>query len=309
MTDQRPPPRYPIYIPTKGRADSCFTAKFLLDDGVPFFLVVEPQERRAYAERFGEDRLLVLPFREQGLAAARNWIKAHSVERGDERHWQLDDNISRTYRTYKGERLYCHSGIALRVAEDFADRYENVAIAGLNYTMFAVPKGMPPYYLNCHVYSCSLFLNALPNRWRGINDDVDICLQVLADGWCTVLVNVFTVQKRGTMTVKGGQTDKLYSDGDGRLKLSRWLERRWPGVVTTGRRFKRPQAIVKYSWQKFDTPLKLKPGVDLSKLPPVDEYGMKLVQKRPAVKSEKLREFMREFNAEGGDAPEGGQEA
>jgi len=58
--------------------------------------------------------------------------------------------------------------------------------------------------------------------------------------------------------------------------------------VKTGRRFKRPQHIVKNAWGKFDTPLKLKPGIDLSTLEP-NEYGMKLVEVKP-IKSESLRE-------------------
>jgi hypothetical protein len=45
-------PRYPIYIPSKGGADNCLTAKVLLRDKVPFFLVVEPQEVEAYQRNF-----------------------------------------------------------------------------------------------------------------------------------------------------------------------------------------------------------------------------------------------------------------
>ena len=36
-------PRYPVYIPSKGRAEKCYTAQFMFDDGVPFYLVVEEQ--------------------------------------------------------------------------------------------------------------------------------------------------------------------------------------------------------------------------------------------------------------------------
>ena len=37
-------PKYPVYVISKGRADNCLTPKFLIQDEVPFFLVVEPQE-------------------------------------------------------------------------------------------------------------------------------------------------------------------------------------------------------------------------------------------------------------------------
>jgi hypothetical protein len=295
-------PKYPIYIPSKGRYEKCLTAKFLIEDEVPFWLVVENEEAKEYASRYGKERILILPFSNRGLIYARNWIKQHSIDNGDVRHWQLDDNIVAVYRAYKGARLYCDSGVGLRVCEDFVDRYENVAIAGLNYTMFVLPSGtgcsdrIPPYYLNCHVYSCSLILNSIPYKWRSIyNDDTDLCLQVLAGGWCTVLINAFSAQKKATMTIKGGNTDALYK-GDGRLRMAKSLERLWPGVVETKRRFKRPQHVIKNSWRGFDTPLKIKSGIDLSKLPKVDEYGMTLARKASEIKNDRLRKIVKEYN-------------
>lgn len=290
---ERTLPRYPVYIPSRGRADTCLTAQRFDRDGIPFLLVVEPQERDAYATRFGAERVVVLPFSNQGsVIPARNWIKDYATAAGHARHWQLDDNIRDFYRRFKGKRLYCSSGVALAVVEDFSDRYENVAISGLNYAMFLKETyPWPPFYLNVRVYSCSLVLNSIPHRWRGrYNEDADMCLQVLADGWCTVLVNAFMVQKLPTMQVKGGNTTALYQ-GDGRLKMARSLERLWPGVVTVDRRFRRPQHVVKDAWRRFDTPLRLKPGVDLAALPKVDEYGMTLKQVKP-VKSPTLRKLL-----------------
>src|SRR5205807_1748021 len=142
----------------------------------------------------------------------------------------------------------------------------------------------------CHVYSCCLILNSLPYRWREqYNEDADLCLQVLAGGWCTVLVNAFLIGKVRTMQMTGGNTTTLYQ-GDGRLKMARSLERLWPGVVRTKRRFGRPQHAVVDGWKRFDSPLKLKPGIDLSTMQP-NEYGMELVQLTPT-KSENLRQLI-----------------
>ena len=146
--------------------------------------------------------------------------------------------------------------------------------------MFGVGSSAKPFVLNCRVYSCSLILNSLPNKWRGkYNEDTDYCLQVLADGWCTVLMNLFLVDKAGTMVMKGGNTDELYAKNDGRLKMARSLERVWPGVVETKRRFNRPQHVVKNSWKHFDTPLKRKPGLEIPE--GIDEMGMELRQVKP----------------------------
>jgi len=287
-------PRYPVYVISKGRFENCLTAKMLVKEGVPFTLVVEPQEYEDYASAFPKARIAVLPFSNLGLGSvpARNWVWEDALGKGYERHWILDDNIRSVYRRYKAKRIRCDSGIALAVVEDFTDRYENIAISGLQYKMFAPETNrMSPFFLNNHVYSCLLINNKLPYRWRGrYNEDTDLCLQVLSGGWCTVLVNAFLIDKMRTMTMKGGNTDELYK-ADGRLKMARSLERLWPGVVTTGRRYGRPQHYVKDAWKVFKTPLRLKPGVDLAKMKP-DEYGLKLVQVAPEVKSEELRELL-----------------
>jgi hypothetical protein len=269
-------PRYPVYVPSKGRFDKCLTAQFLIKDGVPFSLVVEPQEYDQYVARFGAEHVLALPFTGGGTSVpARNWIKDHSIGLGAARHWQLDDNIRQVRRRVQGQRVPCRAGIALAVIEDFVDRYENVALAGMNYTAFVNPTILKPFRLNCHVYSCTLFLNSLPHRWRGIyNEDTDMCLQVLADGWCTIQTQAFMIEKIATLTMKGGNAD-IYKR-DGRLHMARSLARNWPHVVGVTRRFQRAQHKVRHEWMGFDTPLKLKPEYEGRTWEP-NEYGMELV--------------------------------
>lgn len=288
-------PRYPVYVVSKGRADSALTAKFLMRDGVPFHIVVEPQEREAYAAVVGPERVLVLPFANLGLGSipARNWIWEHAKAAGHARHWILDDNISGMWRRHHACKIRCESGPAFRAVEDFTDRYSNVAVSGMNYYMFALNgKRQAPFTRNVHVYSCLLIQNNIPQRWRGqYNEDTDLCLQVLASGRCTVLFNAFLIWKMTSMTMKGGNTAELYQ-GDGRLKMARSLERSWPGVVEVKRRYGRPQHVIKFAWRKFTTPLILREGVDLAKLEP-DEFGMHLVQVKTRVKSAAIRKMLR----------------
>lgn len=288
-------PRYPVYIPSKGRSaasDYTSTAAIFVRDEVPFYLVVEPQEHDAYASRFGEDRVLVLPFANLGLGSipARNWIKAHSIKHGAVRHWQFDDNIKAFRRAYRGQRIPIRSGVAIRIVEDFTDRYTNIAISGFNYQCFVV-RPAAPIHLNCHVYSATLVLNEIPYGWRGrYNEDTDLCLQALAGGWCTVLVSAVMVDKMPTMKMGGGNTDQLYS-GDGRLKMARSLERLWPGVVDTRRRFGRPQHVIAAAWGKFDTPLIRR--TDIEWPTGVDEFGMKLTAVAE-VKHPRIRKLLEE---------------
>jgi len=288
-------PRYPIYIPSKGRASCCLTAKFLVEDGVPFKLVVEPEEYDEYIHQFGKASVLKLPFHyigEHQLPTVRNFIKEHSKANGDIRHWIIDDNIDFIERRYKANfRLRCPSGLALALTEDFTERYLNVAVSGLAYSSFAPSHTrQKAFRVNCHVYSCFLILNSTPHKWRGPkNEDVDMCLQVLADNWCIIQMNLFLIKKRATMTMKGGCSDTYAREG--RLKLSRDLERRWPGVVTVGRRHSRPHHIIKDQWTHFDTQLIRNPAFDFDNLNP-NEYGMELIAVDD-VKSSTLRSLMK----------------
>ena len=293
-------PRYPVYIPSKGRANFCFTAKFFIEDGIDFKIVVEPQEADLYIQNYGAERILVLPFSNLGMGStpARNWLWDHAKKNGHKRHWCFDDNIRWIYRRYQTKRIRCNTGIALRACEDFTDRYTNIGVSGLNYEMFAPDKGkMPPYQLNCHVYSALLIDNNLPYRWRlRYNEDTDLCLQVVTNNLCTVLFNAFLIKKMRTMTLKGGNSDELYK-ADGRLKMARSLEAMWPEYVTTRYRYGRPQHVIKDSWRCFKTPLIRRPDLDWDNLPAVNNYGMTL-KKMKEIKSVELQQLYKEIHNE-----------
>ena len=273
-------PRYPIFIPSKGRADKVLTAKCFVNDGVPFHLVVEPQEAEAYQREWGAEHVLTLPDDNKGLVFSRNWIKQYSIARGDVRHWQFDDDIKRFGRLTQGCRLYCESNIALAFCEDFVERFENVALASLNDHKFLIASHgvqkdkAPPFYLNSRCYTCFLVLNSTPYRFRGpYNEDTDMTLQCLAGGWCTMLFNAFNMVSPATLARPGGQmvSQQANYNGDGRLKMARDLERKWPGIVSVQRRFRRPQHTIKDNWRRFATPLKPIPN-----LPPMRDYGLQI---------------------------------
>lgn len=292
-------PRYPIYIPTKGRSGDPCTARMFSKYGVPFRLVVEPQEVEAYKEF--KEHLCVLPDNDKGLIFARNFIKQHSIDEGHARHWQFDDDIMWMSRLHRGYRLQCPPNVAIVLAEDFVERYENVALCSFNSIHF-VPssKGsgpkIPPFYLNQRCYTVFLMLNSLPNKWRyRYNEDTDMTLQVLADGWCTILFNAFMIYTKSTTAnstgVSGGGGQAGVYAGDGRLKMARDLERVWPGVVETKRRFNRPQHHVKGDWKMFDTPLKRRTDVDFNSFPAINEHGLKLKAVK-TVKSAHLKKLV-----------------
>ena len=214
-------PVYPVYIISKGRAKSRLTSKCLETLGVPYRIVVEPQEFEQYAAVIDPAKILVLPFSNlgQGSIPARNWVWEHAISTGARRHWIMDDNLKNFFRHNRNQKIRVGDGTVLRIMEEFVDRYENVALAGPNYYMFVPRKSgkYPAFVANTRVYSCILIDNALPFRWRGrYNEDTDLSLRVLKAGFCTIQFNAFLVEKMTTMHMKGGNTDELYQ-GDGRV--------------------------------------------------------------------------------------------
>jgi hypothetical protein len=279
-------PRYPIYIPSKGRADTRFTSKTLEALELPYTIVVEPQEYDAYAAVIDARKIVTLPWRDRGLVAARNFIWEHAIERGAARHWQMDDNIRGLLRFNRNLILRVHSSGTLRAMEDFVDRYENVPMAGPNYKYFAKHRDViPPFILNTRVYSCYLLDNRVPHRFEGFyNDDTDLALRFLKDGYCTVLFNTFLIGKAVTMTLNGGNTPhyvkKLNPDGtefDGRLAMAQELAAKHPDVVRVSRKFGRWQHHVDYRPFKRNR-LRRRTDIDPAIFEqPIDEYGMTLV--------------------------------
>lgn len=274
-------PKYPIYIISKGRWESRLTSKALEKACVPYRICVEPQEYAQYAAVINPAKILVLPFSNlgQGSIPVRNWVWEHSISEGADRHWVLDDNIRSFYRLHKNKRLRLGDGTGFRVIEDFVDRYENVALAGMHYRMFAPSdQARPPFLLNTRVYSCILIKNDIPYRWRGrYNEDTDLSLRVLKDRWCTLLFYVFLCDKIATMTMRGGNTESLYKldNEDGRLLMAQSLQQQHPDVTKIVRKWGRWQHQVDYRPFKGNKLIK-RPGLVIPDEP--NEYGMKLVK-------------------------------
>lgn len=275
-------PNYPVYIISKGRWESRLTSKTLERMNVPYHIVIEPQEYDNYAAVINPEKIYTLPFSnlEQGGIPARNWVWEHSIKQGTERHWILDDNIYPFYRNNHGKRIPVESGTIFKVIEDFVDRYENIALSGMQYRLFASAlNGDIPFVMNTRIYSCILIKNDIPYRWRGrYNEDTDLSLRVLKDGWCTILFKSFLAGKHATMTMKGGNTESLYKldNIDGRLLMAQSLQKQHPDVVKITRKWGRWQHQVDYRPFKNNRLIK-KEGIVIPQ--GVNNYGMKLVRK------------------------------
>ena len=283
-------PRFPLYIPSKGRHDSRLTVKALELLGIPYHIIVEQHQYDDYASVIDPANILVLDpeyqrrydtfdalgdTKSKGPGAARNFAWEHSIAAGAQWHWVMDDNIARFYRFNENLRVPVRSPVLFRCMEDFVLRYRNIAMAGPNYYMF-VPKRhkIPPFVMNTRIYSCNLIRNDVPFRWRGrYNEDTDLSLRMLKAGWCTVQFNVFLQLKKHTQTIKGGNTADFY-EKEGTAPKSQMLAEMHPDVSRVTHRYSRIHHHVDYSG--FTQRLWPRPGLVVPDTP--NEYGLMLTQ-------------------------------
>lgn len=268
-------PKYPVFVPTKGRWDTRYTIRMFDKLGVPYTAFVESQEFEEYEKVVDTRNLHVLPHQNKGLVVTRNYIWDYAQSLGVEYFWTFDDNIRCIYRLHQNKRILMLDGTALRVIEDFAERYENLYISGMHYRMFAPSdQKRPPVNFNTRIYSNMLIRTNIPYRNEGFyNDDTDLCLRILKDGYCTAIFYVFLVDKQRTQTVKGGMTP--HYEGDGRLRMAQELQRKHPDVTTITWKWGRWQHQVDYRPFKGNKLIR-KPGVVIPDEP--NEYGMVLTK-------------------------------
>lgn len=283
-------PRYPIYVVSRGRHDRCTTSKFLSLLEIEHYVVVEPNEVMLYRKTLDKNYAHILQLdltykdnydtcddiqgKETGPGPARNFCWDHSIKLGFSKHWVMDDNIRINGFSYtlNNDTICVKTGTWFRIHEDFIDRFDNIAISGLHYTTQVYGYHYsPPYLLNTRIYSFLLIRNDIPYRWRGrYNEDTDLSLRVLKDGWCTLENCAFTADKCTTQTVKGGNNEIFYSK-EGTVKKSKMIAELHPDLCRETIRFHREHHIVDYSVFKQ----KLNPIVTYDKK--VNNYDMYII--------------------------------
>ena len=292
-------PQFPLYIPTKKRAESRFTSRALDFMRVSHYLVVEDTDYDDYARSIHDwetetglkssAKIIVLDqqykcdyellddlglTRSTGPGPARNFAWDHSISNGHSWHWVMDDNIKNFLRLNNNLKIKMADGTCFRVMEDFVLRYSNVTMAGPNYRSFASQNAaMPPYVKNTRIYSCNLIKNSTPFRWRGrYNEDTILSLDMLTAGLCTVQFNAFLQDKMRTQLLGGGNSAEFYFD-EGTAPKSRMLKNVYPEYTDLVWKFGREHHHVNYIPFKRNL-LKRIDGYKVDNK--INNYGMKL---------------------------------
>lgn len=249
-TPSKPTTQHPIYIPSRGRADVATTPRLLSDHGLPFTLMVEPQDADSYLEHFGPDRVVAMGEDNQGIAYVRNACIRHAQESGHTYHWQVDDNIRSFGLRINNKNKASDPAEAFWLIEQVVSRYSNIGGAGMKHQAFAFAESMP-VSLNRQVYT-SMLLRTDTGFWfrDGMIEDTDFNLQMLFDGWVTLLFNRVIMNKATTMTMKGGNTEISYS-GSGRIDRAEGLRDQWPGIFKLKDSPTGPRIAPSRIWSQF----------------------------------------------------------
>lgn len=284
-------PRFPVYIISKGRSDRCKTSKLFDRLGIDYTVVVEQQEYELYRKTI-KGKVVSLPqkYKEDydtfwhdgdtrtGPGAARNFCWDDSIKNGYGWHWVCDDNIESIERFNNNLKIPCTNGKPLYCMEDFVLRFKNIAIAGPQYSIFQpATERRSPLRFNTRIYSFLLIRNDIPYRWRGrYNEDTDLCLRALKDGWVTCEFNCFLQGKRATQTVKGGNNAEFY-EKEGTYNKSKMLVDMHPDVTRMVYRWNRWHHLVDYSVFK-QLPVYRDDYVRTEK---INAFSMKIIKKTP----------------------------
>ena len=222
--------KYPIYIPSKGRAQTSITSKILLAEGLKFYIVVEPQDYDEYKKHYNPDIILTMPINDGGLAYARRFIKEHSTKKGDKYHWQIDDNIKGFKIRVDNKNKPSTANYNLTLVENYINHNDNVGIGGLRHIMYAWTQ-TEDYTFNQQCPSCIIVNNDMKSNWRdNMVEDTDFSLQVLNEGFSTILFNKLVMDKLPTKKLSGGCTDLYYNDDTIRNSRQERLKEQYPGI-------------------------------------------------------------------------------
>jgi hypothetical protein len=249
--------KYPVAVVSKRRSETMQTSRELARLEITHFVVIEIQDLESYKRsliNFNIRKyvtLLVLPSSNHGdgPGVARNWFWNYAKDvLKVSRFWIMDDNIKSFLRFQNKKKIEISGQQLFRSCEDFVDRYQNIVMAGLQYSFFIVPgnSNYPPYVPNTRIYSCALIDIDCPFKFRGrYNEDTILSLDILKSGLCTVQFNHLLQFKAATQTVRGGNTSEFYKK-EGTYLKSKMLVDTHKDVSRLAYKFRRIHHHVNY---------------------------------------------------------------
>lgn len=219
---------YTVYIPSKGRPTTGSTYLLCKNAGIPYKVVCEPQDFEAYSAEIGADNLVMLDKNDQGIQYARSFIKKYSTELGQEKHWQMDDDMK--YFTTRVNEKNVRTDIlaVVSIVEAITKLYSNVGISGITSNAFAFSKPRK-VQANRLAYGVVLVNNEIEQFWRPDTvEDWDYTLNMLEAGYCTLAFNHVNFVTPGTGTNAGGNQMTDWETKEKRKEFYTKFAAMWP---------------------------------------------------------------------------------
>lgn len=247
---------WPIYVCSKARPHDrhISTMRLLRDAGVPFNLVVEPQDAAVYEEAWPDAVVLVLPENDRGLAYCRNFVIQHAASAGHAWVWVMDDDVKRFCKQIGKKAVTVPVNDLLAEAEAAAVKYTDLPFMqiGLSYVQ-NVWSAKTTVRLNGPMDVVVAFHVAALGGFRydetlSLKSDREFTLRLLGLGYCNVTLTTLGFDCPTNGSNAGGLQD-VYRAGVEAECVQR-LATMYPGVVT---RHVKPSGRVdaKINWKMF----------------------------------------------------------
>tara|TARA_R110002096_G_scaffold378104_2_gene571965 strand:- start:773 stop:1576 length:804 start_codon:yes stop_codon:yes gene_type:complete len=203
--------KYPICIISKDRADSCTTHLLFEPYGIDYFYMVEPNDYELYVAQFGKSKVVNIGENDKGVYYVRNFCIQWSIEKGYDKHWQIDDDLTslhfRPMNNLTGIRESEKIKNPLKMIlymETMSDRFSNYGGSCLSHDGFAFAKNKD-IDLNKMVYCFQLIRNSISAKYKpNTSEDIDFSITLLKEGYITLVFNKYTFRTPSSGSRKGG---------------------------------------------------------------------------------------------------------
>lgn len=223
--------KYPIFVPSKGRANASKTIEKLWEDGANYRVVVEPQEHFYYKEAYPAADFIMLPQQGQGIGYVRQYILDYARREGLSHYWMLDDDISGMFEVKEKKCIRSSFQSVLAQAEKQFTARKDIGQGALEYQQFAWSAGFPfKFNSYCDV---AVFINVGLTKkinyrsFMDLKEDRDFTLQILHSGLRTMRTCwlAFGAPKNGSNA--GGLQD-VYKQSGREMEAVKRMVAEWP---------------------------------------------------------------------------------
>lgn len=243
----------PIYVPSRGRAGKSPTIAALQAEDIPVKVVVGLEDAEAYYDIYGMTS--VIATETKGIGRVRQQILTHARAHHQEFIWMVDDDISALFELEEGPKYRRVSwGYAMLWMEHFVrDNWQmGIGAIGPMARQFGWSASGPSWNRRLG-YMILLWTGGPWNYWPHFHEDTDMTLQILTNGYRTVLHNRFGYSTPAMGTLEGGCQDG-YREGEG-IKGGELLVQKWegthPGLVRVVQN-KAGATVTRVDWKRFN---------------------------------------------------------